>query len=145
MSNVTIVIGAQWGDEGKGKWVDILAEDADVVARFQGGNNAGHTLYINGEKTVLHQIPSGILRKDQMCALTAGVVVNPTELVKEIENVRSKSPVSPDRLWLSARAHVITPWSTYLDAKNESDSKHKIGTTKRGIGPTYSEKAARKG
>lgn len=145
MNNVTIVIGAQWGDEGKGKWVDILAENADVVARFQGGNNAGHTLYINGEKTVLHQIPSGILREGQLCALTAGVVVNPTELVQEIENVRTKSTVTADRLWVSARAHVITPWATYLDHLGESQRKNPIGTTKRGIGPTYAEKAARNG
>ena len=144
-SKVTIVVGAQWGDEGKGKWVDIFAETADVVARYQGGNNAGHTIFIEGTKYVLHQIPSGIFRKNQICALASGVVVNPSELVKEMEKVKATAQVTPDRLWLSARAHVITPWHVYLDGKKENAAKEAIGTTKRGIGPTYSEKAARTG
>ena len=99
-SKVTIVVGAQWGDEGKGKWVDIFAETADVVARYQGGNNAGHTIFIEGTKYVLHQIPSGIFRKNQICALASGVVVNPSELVKEMEKVKATAQVTPDRLWL---------------------------------------------
>jgi adenylosuccinate synthase len=145
MGNVTILVGAQWGDEGKGKWVDILSHDSDVVVRYQGGNNAGHTLYIKGEKVVLHQIPSGIFGLDKECALAAGVVVNPSELVKEIEKVSMMIQVNPQRLWLSARAHVITPWHIFLDGKREHQSINPIGTTKRGIGPTYESKASRAG
>lgn len=144
-AKVTIVVGAQWGDEGKGKWVDIFAEDAEIVARYQGGNNAGHTLFIEGTKYVLHQIPSGIFRKNQTCALASGVVVNPAELVREIEKVKATAEVTPERLWLSARAHVISPWHVHLDGLKENQAKEAIGTTKRGIGPTYSEKAARTG
>lgn len=143
--NVTIVIGAQWGDEGKGKWIDILADEADVIARFQGGNNAGHTLYIDGKKVVVHQIPSGIFRSKQKCAITAGALVAPALLLKEIENVKAFADVSPERLWLSARAHVISPWSVYLDTQAEATRSNPIGTTKRGIGPTYALKAARNG
>ncbi len=145
MSNVTILVGAQWGDEGKGKWIDILGKDTKVVARYQGGNNAGHTLYVNGEKIVLHQIPSGIFQPHQTCALGAGVVVNPAQLVEEIKKVSKIATVAPDRLWLSARAHVISPWHIYLDGKKERESHNPIGTTKRGIGPTYAEKASRSG
>lgn len=144
MGNVTILVGAQWGDEGKGKWIDILAQDMDIVARFQGGNNAGHTLYIDGERIVLHQIPSGLFQ-DKICALTAGVVVNPAQLVQEIKNVAHHTQLTPERLWLSPRAHVITPWHIFLDSKHESESDQPIGTTKRGIGPTYAEKANRTG
>jgi adenylosuccinate synthase len=144
-SNVTVLIGAQWGDEGKGKWIDVLAEKADLVVRYQGGNNAGHTLYIDGEKFVLHQIPSGVFHPTQKNALAAGVVINPGQLVTEIEKLRGKAKVNPERLWLSARAHVITPWHIHLDEQKEASAKKPIGTTKRGIGPTYSEKAARTG
>ena len=144
MSNVTILVGAQWGDEGKGKWIDILAEKMDIVARYQGGNNAGHTLYVEGEKVVLHQIPSGIFQ-DKTCALTAGVVVNPAQLVQEIEKVAHHTKLTKENLWLSARAHVISPWHIYLDGKKEAESDQPIGTTKRGIGPTYAEKANRTG
>ncbi|SMF22248.1 adenylosuccinate synthase [Pseudobacteriovorax antillogorgiicola] len=144
MGNVTILVGAQWGDEGKGKWIDILAKDSDIVARYQGGNNAGHTLYVDGEKVVLHQIPSGIFQ-DKTCALTAGVVVNPSQLVDEIQKVAHHTKLTPSNLWLSARAHVITPWHIYLDGKREAESDQPIGTTKRGIGPTYAEKANRTG
>lgn len=146
MSLVTVIVGAQWGDEGKGKWVDILAQSKHAIARYQGGNNAGHTLYIDGKKIVLHQIPSGIFHAEQICALLAGVVVNPAELVLEIEKIKTfGAHVNPSRLWLSARAHVITPWHIELDRRREQDSKNPIGTTKRGIGPTYSAKAARTG
>lgn len=144
MSNVTILVGAQWGDEGKGKWIDILAKDTDIVARYQGGNNAGHTLYVEGEKVVLHQIPSGIFQ-DKTCALTAGVVVNPAQLVQEIEKVAHHTKLTAENLWLSARAHVISPWHIFLDGKKEAESDQPIGTTKRGIGPTYAEKANRTG
>ncbi|MBQ47446.1 MAG: adenylosuccinate synthase [Zetaproteobacteria bacterium] len=142
---VTILVGAQWGDEGKGKWIDILAENTNIVARYQGGNNAGHTLYVDGEKVVLHQIPSGIFREGQTCALTSGVVINPVEMVEEIKKVQKIIQVSPDRLWLSARSHVISPWHIWLDGKKEKEAQNPIGTTKRGIGPAYSDKAARVG
>lgn len=145
-SAVTILVGAQWGDEGKGKWIDILAQQMDVVVRYQGGNNAGHTLYIEGEKIVLHQIPSGIFHPSQACGISAGVVVNPPELVKELQKVTARSaPVGPDRFWISARSHVITPWHIHLDGLREKGSKNPIGTTKRGIGPTYADKAYRVG
>lgn len=144
MGNVTILVGAQWGDEGKGKWVDILAKNADIVARYQGGNNAGHTLYIDGKKVVLHQIPSGIFQGKQ-CAINAGVVCNPTQLIEEINKISTVATVSPKDLWLSARCHVISPWHIHLDAKREKDSGGLIGTTKKGIGPTYEAKAARTG
>lgn len=145
MGNVTILVGAQWGDEGKGKWIDILARDVDVVARYQGGNNAGHTLYVNGQKVVLHQIPSGIFQGDKVSVLSAGVVINPHQLVEEIKKVSPYTQLTPTRLWLSARAHVISPWHIYLDGKRETESSRPIGTTKRGIGPTYAEKANRSG
>ncbi len=145
MTKVTILVGAQWGDEGKGKWIDVLASEADIVARFQGGNNAGHTLYVKGQKIVLHQIPSGIFRNQQISALGAGVVVNPSELVKEIEEVRGFAEVNPERLWLSEKAHLITPWHVACDAASEASSDRPIGTTKRGIGPTYSDKTSRNG
>lgn len=144
MGNVTIVVGAQWGDEGKGKWIDILAENTDIVARYQGGNNAGHTLYVDGAKVVLHQIPSGIFQ-GKISALTAGVVVNPSQLLQEITKVTPYCKLTPSTLWLSARSHVITPWHIYLDGKTEEESDTPIGTTKRGIGPTYAEKANRTG
>jgi adenylosuccinate synthase len=142
---VTVVVGAQWGDEGKGKWVDILAAHAHMVVRYQGGNNAGHTLYIDGQKYVLHQIPSGALRDGQICALASGVVINPAELVVELNKIRSQRSLGPERLWISARAHVITPWHVHLDAERENATGSAIGTTRRGIGPTYSAKAARTG
>ena len=145
MSNVTIVVGAQWGDEGKGKWIDFLAGDADLVARFQGGNNAGHTLYVRGERVVLHQIPSGIFNDEKISATTAGVVVNPVQLLIEIKRVSAFTKVTPEKLWLSARSHVITPWHIFLDSQSEEFSKTPIGTTKRGIGPTYADKARRTG
>lgn len=145
MSQITILIGAQWGDEGKGKWVDILSEKADVIARFQGGNNAGHTLYIDGKKLVLHQVPSGVFHPHTAVALSAGVVINPGELVREMSVVRERCKVNPDRFWLSERAHVITPWHIELDCRREKTALSPIGTTKRGIGPTYAEKYARLG
>lgn len=144
-AQVTILIGAQWGDEGKGKWIDILAEKADLVVRYQGGNNAGHTLYIEGEKVVLHQIPSGVFHAGQTSALAAGVVINPVQLVGEIEKLSSRLTLSPERLWLSGRAHVITPWHIMRDVQREAQASGRIGTTKRGIGPTYADKAARVG
>lgn len=145
MSNVSILIGAQWGDEGKGKWVDILSEKADIVARFQGGNNAGHTVHIDGRKFVLHQIPSGVFRPHLKSAIAAGVVVNPSQLLSELGEIKTIATPTPDKLWLSARAHVITPWHIHLDERQESRTQQPIGTTKRGIGPAYADKASRLG
>lgn len=142
---VSILVGAQWGDEGKGKWIDILAKDQDIVARFQGGNNAGHTLYVNDKKVVLHQLPSGIFHPQQISVLTAGVVINPVQLIKEMREMRELTELSEDRVWISGRAHVITPWHIHLDSTAESKAEFPIGTTKRGIGPTYAEKANRTG
>lgn len=144
MSEVSILVGAQWGDEGKGKWVDILAAGVDIVARFQGGNNAGHTLYVDGKKIVLHQLPSGIFH-NKISALLSGVVVNPVQLVKEMHAQASFVKLSAEKLWISDKAHVITPYHIYLDKKNEENSEQAIGTTKRGIGPTYSAKVDRIG
>ncbi len=145
MGNVTILVGAQWGDEGKGKWIDILADRVALVARYQGGNNAGHTLYVEGQKVVLHQIPSGIFHPGKLSALTSGVVVNPHQLVEEMKKVQTLAKLDPARLWLSARAHVISPWHIHLDSKKETEASQPIGTTKRGIGPTYADKAHRSG
>ncbi len=142
-ANITVLVGAQWGDEGKGKWIDYFADNIDFVVRYQGGSNAGHTIYVQGEKFVLHQIPSGIFQEKSISAMAAGVVVDPIGLAHEIEQLRSKVTITPDTLWVSARAHVITPWHVYLDSKKEKSQA--IGTTKRGIGPTYSEKASRSG
>jgi len=145
-TQVTVLVGAQWGDEGKGKWIDVLAADGDLVVRYQGGNNAGHTLYVAGQKVVLHQLPSGIFHPRQTSALAAGVVINPAQLVAEMHKVRDQDVhLTPARLWLSGRAHVITPWHIHVDEQRESRSKSAIGTTKRGIGPTYGDKAARSG
>ncbi|MDD9951818.1 MAG: adenylosuccinate synthase [Zetaproteobacteria bacterium] len=142
---IEILVGAQWGDEGKGKWVDILGEQAGIVARFQGGNNAGHTLIVGGQKIVLHQLPSGVLRPHCIAAILSGVVVDPVGLVAELAEVASCAEVAYDRLWISARAHIITPYHVWLDERLESGLTRPIGTTKRGIGPTYMDKAGRSG
>jgi adenylosuccinate synthase len=143
--SVSIVVGAQWGDEGKGKWIDYLAEKADIVVRYQGGNNAGHTIYVGGQKFVLHQLPSGVFQKGLISAMAAGVVVHPHGLAAELQKIAAHATISPENLWVSARAHVITPWHVYLDGQRETQSAKPIGTTKRGIGPTYSDKASRTG
>ena len=137
------VVGVQWGDEGKGKIVDILSHKADMVVRFQGGGNAGHTVVVNGEKHVLHLIPSGILHKS-VCVIANGVVVDPIQLFEEIEELRKRGVSCDGRLFLSDRAHVVMPYHKWLDKHSES-GKQKIGTTQRGIGPCYADKAARKG
>ena len=143
--NASILIGAQWGDEGKGKWIDILAPQADIVCRFQGGNNAGHTLYVEGTKYVLHQLPSGVFHSAQKNAISAGTVLNPGALLEEIKTLPGECQITPERLWISSRCHVITPWQLFMDKKRESAAKNPIGTTLRGIGPTYADKAARSG
>src|SRR4029077_20819777 len=142
----TILIGAQWGDEGKGKIIDVLTEDADVVVRTQGGNNAGHTVHIAGQKYVLHLVPSGILRKQKVCVIGNGVVVDPVGLVGEIDGLRKLGIKIGPNLVLSETAHLVLPYHRELDAQRELlKGKNKIGTTKRGIGPAYGDKAARTG
>jgi adenylosuccinate synthase len=141
-----VVVGIQWGDEGKGKIVDLLTERADAVVRFQGGNNAGHTLVVEGEKFVFHLIPSGILHQDKMCIIGNGVVVDPFVLMEEFETLESRGiTVTPKQLKISARAHLIMPYHKALDIGSESRSSKKIGTTGRGIGPAYEDKIARRG
>ena len=146
MPNV-VVIGAQWGDEGKGKVVDLLTDQADVVVRFQGGNNAGHTLVVGGEKTVLHLIPSGILHPGKACVIGNGVVVDPEVLAREVTQLKARGFLQDDRqLVLSLDAHVIMPWHKAIDiAREQRMGEAKIGTTGRGIGPTYEDKVARRG
>ena len=146
MSN-TVVVGTQWGDEGKGKVVDLLTAQADLVARFQGGNNAGHTLVVEGKKFIFHLIPSGILYEDKKCLIGNGVVVDPQVLLDEIDRLHEAGiDVGPERLSLSEKAHIIMPYHKALDlAREEAKGKEKIGTTGRGIGPCYEDKAARTG
>jgi adenylosuccinate synthase len=143
----TILVGAQWGDEGKGKIIDVLTEKADVVVRYAGGNNAGHTVFIGKKKYVLHLVPSGILRKGKLCVIGNGVVVDPVNLVEEIQGLRKLGVrVGPDNFVVSETAHVVLPYHRELDAQREVlKGKNKIGTTKRGIGPAYGDKAARVG
>ena len=140
-------VGAQWGDEGKGKIIDWLAPQADLVARFQGGNNAGHTLVVDGEQTVLHVVPSGILHPGKVNLIGPGVVVDPGVLLDEIRQLTERGILrDPARLRLSGRAHVILEWHTALDKAREEKAREKaIGTTGRGIGPTYEDKVARRG
>src|SRR6476620_5235408 len=142
----TILIGAQWGDEGKGKIIDVLTADADIVVRSQGGNNAGHTVIHRGKKYILHLIPSGILRRAKVCVIGNGVVVDPVALVKEINGLK-KLGVRIDRnLLVSDAAHLVLPYHRALDEQRElRKGVAKIGTTKRGIGPAYGDKAARTG
>jgi adenylosuccinate synthase len=146
MSNV-VIVGTQWGDEGKGKVVDLLSSSADLVVRFQGGNNAGHTLVVDGEETICHLIPSGILHDGKKCLIGNGVVVDPTVLLEEINTLREKGiSVSPENLALSERAHLIMPYHNAIDlAREVAKGKDKIGTTGRGIGPCYEDKASRTG
>ena len=142
----TILVGAQWGDEGKGKIIDVLTEDADVVVRYAGGNNAGHTVFVGGQKYVLHLVPSGILRKHKLCVVGNGVVIDPVSLVQEITGLRRLGVKVADNLAVSETAHVVFPYHRELDAQREAlKGRNKIGTTKRGIGPAYGDKAARVG
>jgi adenylosuccinate synthase len=142
----TILVGAQWGDEGKGKIIDVLTEDADYVVRTQGGNNAGHTVFVGPKKYVLHLIPSGILRKKKICVIGNGVVVDPIGLVKEIDGLEKMGITCKGRLFISETAHIVLPYHRELDAQRETlKGKNKIGTTKRGIGPAYGDKVSRVG
>lgn len=142
----TILVGAQWGDEGKGKIIDVLTEEADIVVRTQGGNNAGHTVFIGEKKYVLHLVPSGILRPKKQCVIGNGVVIDPVSLVEEIEGLKKLGVHVDGNLFVSETAHVVFPYHRELDAQREIlKGKNKIGTTKRGIGPAYGDKAARTG
>jgi adenylosuccinate synthase len=143
MSNV-VIVGAQWGDEGKGKVVDLFTSWADVVVRYQGGANAGHTLVVGGVKTVLHLVPSGVLHPGKKCIIGNGVVVDPEALMDEIDVLKSRGLLSdPTQLVVSENAHVILPYHKRIDAGREK--KEAIGTTGRGIGPCYEDKVARRG
>lgn len=146
MSNV-VVIGTQWGDEGKGKIVDLLASRADLVVRYQGGNNAGHTLVVGGKKTICHLIPSGILHSDKKCMIGNGVVVDPEVLLHEMDTLTKEGiAITPERFFLSEKAHLIMPYHKAVDvAREAAKGKDKIGTTGRGIGPCYEDKTGRRG
>jgi adenylosuccinate synthase len=146
MANSVVVLGAQWGDEGKGKIVDLLTDQVAAVVRFQGGHNAGHTLVINGEKTVLHLIPSGILRPNVQCLIGNGVVISPLALRNEIQKLEAKGIDVRSRLKISPAAPLIMPYHVALDqAREKASGKAAIGTTGRGIGPAYEDKAGRRG
>ena len=145
MSN-TILVGAQWGDEGKGKIIDVLTESADIVVRSQGGNNAGHTVFVGKDKYVLHLIPSGILRSKKTCVIGNGVVLDPIGLVNEIDGLAKLKVSVGKNLLISETAHVVFPWHREFDGLREkAKGDKKIGTTKRGIGPCYGDKIARIG
>jgi adenylosuccinate synthase len=147
MSN-TVVMGAQWGDEGKGKIVDLLTREADLIVRFQGGNNAGHTLVVGDTKCILHLIPSGILHADKICCIGNGVVLDPEVFCKEVDGlVEHGRTIGPDQLMISKKTHVIMPYHKILDTAREAfkSGTDKIGTTGRGIGPCYEDKASRMG
>ncbi len=142
----SVVVGAQWGDEGKGKIIDILSESSDYIIRFQGGNNAGHTVVIGGESFILHLIPSGILHKGKTCIIGNGVVVNPAALIEEIEKLDARGIKAGKNLIISERAHIIFPYHWKIDELREiAKGRSKIGTTKRGIGPCYTDKVSRCG
>ncbi len=145
--STTVVVGVQWGDEGKGKFVDILAHDADIVVRYQGGNNAGHTLVVGDERTVLHLIPSGVLNPGKICVIGNGVVVDAAVLVEELTALRKRGYLTDDaHLKISDEAHLILPYHKAIDlARERLRGKGEIGTTGRGIGPAYEDKVARTG
>lgn len=141
----TILIGLQWGDEGKGKVIDVLSRDVHVVVRYQGGNNAGHTVVVNGDSFIFHLLPSGVLHPGKICVIGNGVVVDPQVLLAELDLLKKKGIDIRDRLRISEQAHVIFPYHKILDGLREKKRSNKIGTTGRGIGPCYSDKFARCG
>ncbi len=142
--NTLAIIGAQWGDEGKGKITDLLGQKADFVVRFQGGNNAGHTIIVGEHKIVLHQIPSGILHPNCISVIAHGVVFEPEAFLEEVDSIKQHMSVTPDRLKISLNATVITRYHKILDAIREGKSSNKIGTTCKGIGPAYEDKVGRR-
>jgi adenylosuccinate synthase len=141
----TVIVGTQWGDEGKGKIIDILSAQADYIVRYQGGSNAGHTVVVDGREYIFHLIPSGILHPGKVCCIGNGVVVDPESLVKEIEGLAKLGINIKGRLKISASAHVILPYHKIMDKLREGKRTHRIGTTGRGIGPCYSDKINRCG
>jgi len=146
MARNVVIVGAQWGDEGKGKVVDIFTENADIVVRFQGGNNAGHTVIVGEEKYIFHLLPSGILHPGKTCVIGDGVVVDPEVLLNEIEVLKKKNIFRPEDLLISKNAHLIMPYHKKLDiARERLRGTNKIGTTGRGIGPAYEDKVSRCG
>ena len=145
MANL-LIVGTQWGDEGKGKIVDFLTSSFDVVARYQGGHNAGHTVYVKGKKIVLHLIPSGILHRDKLCIIGNGVVLNPKAFLDEVEEIRKSGVEFSDNIVISKNTHLILPYHTVIEEIDEERrGARKIGTTCRGIGPAYEDKMARRG
>jgi len=141
-----VVVGTQWGDEGKGKIVDLLTRYSDYIVRFQGGNNAGHTLVVDGRQFIFHLIPSGILYEDKICMIGNGVIVDPGVLLGEIDSLQQQGlAVTPKRLMISENAHLIMPYHSRLDQAREASMAKKIGTTGRGIGPCYMDKVGRVG
>jgi adenylosuccinate synthase len=139
-----VIVGAQWGDEGKGKIVDIFTERADMVVRYGGGPNAGHTLVVGNEKTIVRLIPSGVLRKGVSCVLAQGMVIDPSSLISELDDLEKRGVDAESRLVISDRAHAILPYHVQIDGLREK-GKGAIGTTKRGVGPCYEDKVARRG
>ncbi len=142
-----VVVGAQWGDEGKGKVVDLYTESAELVVRYAGGPNAGHTLVVGGEKIIVRLIPSGILRPSARCVMAQGMVVDPAVLISEIDALEARGYATAGRLFVSDRAHLILPYHPLIDGLREAAACDgtRLGTTKRGIGPCYEDKAARRG
>jgi adenylosuccinate synthase len=148
MSSVDVLLGLQWGDEGKGKIVDVLSPEYDMIARFQGGPNAGHTLEFNGKKYVLNTIPSGVFNPNTINLIGNGVVIDPVIFKREIDNLRANGydPIATNKLVISKKAHLILPTHRLLDAASESKmGNSKIGSTLKGIGPTYQDKIGRSG
>ena len=141
-----VIVGTQWGDEGKGKIVDLLSPQADLIVRFQGGHNAGHTVVVGQEQFVLHLIPSGILHAGKIGVIGNGIVIDPAALLEEIDSLTARGIDLKDRLFVSHRAHLIMPYHKAIDKESEkTKGARKIGTTGRGIGPTYADKMARVG
>ncbi len=141
-----VVVGAQWGDEGKGKLIDILSEGVDITVRYQGGNNSGHTVIVGEKEYIFHLIPSAILRPDKICVIANGVVIDPKALLEEIDGLKKRGlPMKGAQLKISANAHVVMPYHRVMDQLRESKRANKIGTTGRGIGPCYSDKVGRMG
>ncbi|MYK65820.1 MAG: adenylosuccinate synthetase, partial [Gemmatimonadetes bacterium] len=141
----TVIVGCQWGDEGKGKVVDVLAGDMNVIARYQGGANAGHTVHVGEHHIVLHQVPSGVLHPEKRCLLGNGVVLDVDQFFGELDGLAERGVDTHGRVGISTRAHVVFPYHKALDVAAEAAARRKIGTTGRGIGPAYEAKTGRRG